>query len=203
MISTGQCAVGPPSSSGFHLPVGAPLGLQSLLCNLILIILRPPSFTQTHRKDTKLGRPIILSKANAVPAPHSPILAGEVTFDYDSHDGRYEIGHADLTFESRWSRASNTSIYCYNDAPSIRGVAVAPIGAEFSSLSDVSTLDFTSRVRCPALGQFVVLQNIKGFFALLRIESIADTTRGDHSNELRFRYWIRPDGGSDFSNEGG
>ncbi|PYJ38777.1 MAG: hypothetical protein DME81_04480, partial [Verrucomicrobia bacterium] len=127
----------------------------------------------------KLGRPIILSKANALPPPHSPALCGDVAFDYSSHDGRFEFGHGDLAFESRWTRASNRSIYCYNDAPSIRGVAVAPVGADFKALGDVSTLDFTSRTRCPAVGQFVVLQNTKGFFALLRIESIGDMTRGD------------------------
>jgi hypothetical protein len=49
----------------------------------------------------------------------------------------------------------------------------------------------------------VVLQNTNGFFALLRIESIGDMTRGEHADELRLRYWIRPDGGSDFSNEEG
>ncbi len=149
----------------------------------------------------KLGRPIILSKANALPAPYSPSLSGEVTFDYSSHDGRFELGHGELVFEPRWSRASNMNIYCYNDAPSIRGVAVAPVGADFTSLGDVSTLDFTSRTRCPAVGQFIVLQNIKGFFCLLRIESIGDMTRGDDSDGLTLRYWIRPDGGSDFSNE--
>lgn len=150
----------------------------------------------------KLGRSIILAKANELPPPHSLSLSGEASFDYSSHDGRFEIGHGDLTFEPRWSRASNSRIYCYNDAPSIRGVAVAPLGADFGSLRDVSTLDFTSRTRCPAIGQFVALQNRKGFFALLRIESIGDMTRGDHSDELKFRYWIRPNGGSDFSNEG-
>ena len=149
----------------------------------------------------KLGRPIILSKANALPAPHSPSLSGQVTFDYTSHDGRFELGNGNLAFESRWTRASKMNIYCYNDAPSIRGVAVAPFGADFGSLGDVSTLDFTSRTRCPAVGQFVVLQNTQGFFSLLRIESIGDTTRGDHADWLTFRYWIRPDGGSDFSNE--
>jgi hypothetical protein len=151
----------------------------------------------------KLGRPIILSKANALPAPHSPSLTGEVTFDYSSHDGRFELGYGELGFESRWTRASDRSIHCYNDVPSLRGVAVAPVGADFGSLGDVSTLDFTSRTRCPAVGQFVVLQNTTGFFALLRIEAVGDTTRGGHSDELRFRYWIRPDGGSDFSKERG
>ena len=95
------------------------------------------------------------------------------------------------------------NIYCHNDAPSIRGVALAPVGADFGSLGDVSTLDFTSRIRCPVVGQFVVLQNTQGSFSLLRIKSIGDTTRGDHANCLTFRYWIRPDGGSDFSNEEG
>ncbi|MFZ2276861.1 MAG: TIR domain-containing protein [Prosthecobacter sp.] len=151
----------------------------------------------------KLGRPIILSKANAVPAPHSPALCGHVVFDHCSHDGRFELGHGDLTFESRWGGAANQSIYCYNDAPSIRGVAEVPKEFEFKALSDVSTLDFTSRTRRPAVGQFVVLQNSKGFFALLRIESIEVMSRGDPSNELRFRYWIRPSGDSDFSNENG
>lgn len=149
----------------------------------------------------KLGRPIILAKANALPAPHSPALSGDVVFDYSSHDGRFEFGHGDLSFESKWSRSSKQSICCYNDPPSIRGVAEAPVKIDFTALGDVSTLDFTSRTRRPAVGQFVVLQNTKGFFALLRVESIGDMTRGDPSDELRIRYWIRPDGGSDFSNE--
>jgi hypothetical protein len=147
----------------------------------------------------KLGRPIILSKANKLPAPQSPLLHGEVAFDYSSHDGRFEIGTGELAFETRWSRASDKSIYCYNDAPSIRGVAVAPVGADFKDFRDVSTLDFTSRTRGPEVGKFVVIQNTKGFFALLRIDSITDSTRGAAKDELRFKYWIRPDGGSDFS----
>lgn len=149
----------------------------------------------------KLGRPIILAKANVVPPPYSATLTNIVIFDYKSHDGRFQIGHGDLTFESKWSSSGSTSIHCYNDPPSLRGVAVAPIGTEISSLIDVSQLDFTSRVRTPALGQFVVLQNIKGFFALLRIDSIGNAKGAGSSDELRFRYWIRPDGGSNFSNE--
>jgi hypothetical protein len=140
-----------------------------------------------------------LSKANAISATHSPFLTGEVTFDYSSHDGRFKFGNGDLVFESKWSSASNTRIHCYNDH--LRGVAVAPIGADFSSLGNVSKLDFTSRSRSPAVGQFVVLENTKGFFALLLIVSIRATTHGDPFDELSFHYWIRPDGGSDFSKE--
>jgi hypothetical protein len=64
-------------------------------------------------------------------------------------------------FESMWGSASNTRIHCYNDY--LSGIAVAPIGADFGSLGDVSKLDFTSRVRSPVVGQFVILKNTKGF----------------------------------------
>lgn len=147
----------------------------------------------------KLGRPIILTKANQLPPPHSPLLSGCVAFDFSSHDGRFEIGSGELVFETRWSRGSDKSIHCYNDAPSIRGIAVAPRVAGFGDLTDVSTLDFSSRSRTAAIGQFVALQNTRGFFALLRIEGIADSARGAPKDDLKFSYWIRQDGAPDFS----
>lgn len=141
----------------------------------------------------------ILPKANAIPAPHDSNLAGEVTFNYSSHDGRYSIGNGNFLFETKWSKASNRNIHCYNDMASISGVAIIPKGSESDLLQDVSKCDFTSRSRSPGIGQFVVYQNVPGFFALLRIESIKDSSRGDIADELRFRYWIRNDGRSDFS----
>lgn len=140
----------------------------------------------------KLGRPVTLMKANQLPAPHCKLLNGQATFDCEAYDGRFEIGDADLLFETRWSGPGGGSVWCYNDAPSVRGVALIPQGKTFKDLRDVSTLDFTSRARRPQTGQYVVLQNTKGFFALLRIESVINS-------QLHFSYWIRPDGTGDFS----
>jgi hypothetical protein len=151
----------------------------------------------------KLGRPVILAKANTVPPPHSSALSGQVSFHYSSHDGRVQIGDGALLFEPRWSRAGDTSIHCYNDSPLIRGIALAPLGSDFGALSDVSSLDFTSRTRTPRIGQFVVLQNLRGFFALLRVDGINVGIHGATADELRLSYWIRRDGGSDFSGESG
>jgi hypothetical protein len=128
-----------------------------------------------------------------------PTIYGEVTFDYSSNNGRFNFGKGDLIFYSKWTRADNRRIWCYNDY--LRGVAVVPTEADISSLNNVSNLDFTLGLQCPVVGQFVVLKNTKGFFALLLIVSINATTHGDHSDELVFDYWIRPDGGSDFSKE--
>jgi Uncharacterized protein containing a TIR (Toll-Interleukin 1-resistance) domain len=147
----------------------------------------------------KLGRPIILAKANTLPAPNNPAFTGDARFKFRSHDGRFEIGTGDLSFETRWTSAGSSSIHCYNDAPSVRGIALVPLGWRIEDIHDVSALDFTSRVRTPSIGQFVALQNVKGFYALLHIEGIHTTAHGGDDDELRFRYWIQPDGSSDFS----
>jgi hypothetical protein len=83
--------------------------------------------------------------------------------------------------------------------PSIRGVAVAPVGMDVVDVDDAASLDYTSRVRSPRLGQVVVLENVNGFLAALRLTSIKDSTRWDGPDELAFDYWILRDGSRDFS----
>lgn len=147
----------------------------------------------------KLGRNPFQQKAHAVPSLRNPSLTGTATFNYSSHNGRFRIGDSQHEFETIWSKAGNTSIYCYTDTPSLRGVALAPNGAKVNEVSDASTLDFTSRTRCPEIGRVVVLQNTHGLFAALEITSIKNESRGDPEDELQFRYWILTDGTADFS----
>lgn len=150
----------------------------------------------------KLGVGVSASKADQTSPPWSPLDSGTVTFDYSNHNGRYCIGEDPYLFETYWTKASDTSIHCYNDPPSIRGVAVAPVGTVVSQLSDVGVLDFTSRTRTPQEGQVVVLENTNGFFAALRIVDVKDSARSDPRDELSFEYWILRDGGRDFSTVG-
>ena len=145
----------------------------------------------------KLGRDPMEIKANQVPSPRNPTLTGEATFDYSSHDGKFRIGDGLCEFETKWNKASNTRIHCTNDC--LQGIAVAPINAAPSDLNDVSSLDYTSRTRTPEMGQFVVVRNSHGIYALLKIMEIKDDTRGDDENRLHFRYWILDDGSADFS----
>lgn len=148
----------------------------------------------------KLGVPPFSGKASDVPPPTSTSFAGEVAFDYSSFNGRYVIGRGQLEFETDWSKASDTEIHVYNDPPSIFGVATCPPNVRrIADLSDVSSLDFTSRARSPRLGQIVVFQNRHGLYAAVQVLSIKDDTRGDAADELRMRYAIQPDGSADFT----
>lgn len=141
----------------------------------------------------KLGRTASSHKANVLASPKSPAICSEVAFDYRSHDGRFRIGADRAEFETKWSSASGNSIHCYNDPPTLRGVALAAHAKTVSEIGDASGLDWTSRSRTPSTGQFVVLQNINGFYAALKILAI------NYENELKFSYWILADGSTDFS----
>ncbi len=150
----------------------------------------------------KIGHDLSYTKANLLPPPQSSTPTGTVKFDYSSFDGRFCIGADVCHFETMWSKASDTSIHCYNDPQSIKGIALAPRDAELISITDASTLDYTSRCRTPEVGRIVVLQNSNGFFAALQILDVKDDTRGDDRDELTFRYWILTDGTMDFSKSG-
>lgn len=147
----------------------------------------------------KLGRNLLKQKAHVLPSPRSPAVCGDARFDYSSYNGRYRIGDGSFEFETSWARASNMSIYCTTDTPSLRGIALAPLGTDVRHVMNATALDYTSRVRCPQINQVVVLQNTNGFYAALRVESIRDSTREDAADELHFRYWILTDGSANFS----
>ena len=151
----------------------------------------------------KLGMQPFAGKASDVPPPRMTSLVGEVVFDYGSHDGRYIIGSEQLEFETRWSKASDTSIHAYSDPSSIYGIALAPCEwATIQEVVDASSLDFTSKSRTPLVGQIVVLQNNNGFYAAVHVVAIKDSTRGDDHDELRFQYVIQDDGSDTFVGHG-
>lgn len=147
----------------------------------------------------KLGINPFEINAHSVPPPKSEALSGEVKFNYSNNNGVFRIGVNGLEFSTKWSKASNASIHCYTDSKNIRGVALAPKGAVLSSLTSVSSFDYTSRVRSPEIGRFVILQNTNGIYAVLEIIGIKDDTRSDDIDELHFRYWIQKNGSDNFS----
>ena len=80
----------------------------------------------------KIGKPVLLHKANLVPSPLASSATGEVTFNYSNNDGLFRIGSPPHDFETKWTKASNRSIHCYNDRPSLRGVALARKGGDIT-----------------------------------------------------------------------
>ena len=147
----------------------------------------------------KLGISLFSGKASDVPPPSMTSLTGEVVFDYSNHNGRYVIGESSMEFETKWGKASDTSIHVYNDPPSINGVALARGFPSISQVSNAETFDYTSRTRTESIGQVVVLRHTDGFYAAIKILEIKDDSRGADRDELRFQYAIQPDNSGNFA----
>jgi len=128
-----------------------------------------------------------------------PQMEGTVTFNYSNNNGIYQIGEDPYHFETRWSKGGGSSIYVYNDPASIEGVGLVFGINNYSEIGDGYSVDMSSRYRTPQEGEFVILKNINGYYAGLKIIDVKDRTREDEVDELTFEYIILPENRSDFS----
>jgi len=106
---------------------------------------------------------------NIGPSPRSTAVVNEVTFNYSDNNHHFRIGQGDYEFETAWSKCGTGAIRCYNDPPSIRGIALAPDASKLADITDASRLNYSNRDRKVHAGQFVVLQNTKAFYVAIKI----------------------------------
>ena len=66
---------------------------------------------------------------------------------------------------------------------------------------NASSLDFTSRVRTPQIGQIVVFENHASRYAAAEILQISDCTRGAKRDWVVFDFVILVTGNDNFSDE--
>ena len=151
-------------------------------------------FTKDLRKEIEADNLSFISQYRA-----SPALEGKARFNYTDNDGLFTIGHGERLFETQWTKASDVAIHVYKDPPSIAGVAVALDAKALSDICNAGVYNMSSRCRTPKEGEFVVLKNVNGYFAVLRILDVKDRDRSDPEDELLFDYWILDDKSSDFS----
>jgi len=146
-----------------------------------------------------------VSSQNFTPTPQyfSQKEKGIITFDYSNNNGRYCIGQNEYMFEIMFSKASNTSIYVYNDPPSISTIALVKDISEIELIDNANNYDTSSRARCPNINQIVILHNINGFYAAIKILEIKDDTRGALNDEVKFEYIIQTNNSPDFTNKRG
>jgi hypothetical protein len=128
----------------------------------------------------------------------SPELLGTVSFNFTHNDGKFTLGHGDLTFQTRWSNASDDAIHAYTDGTGLRGLGLALSARHFGDVRDASAYDMTSRVRTPNEGEFVVLQNGLGHYAVVQVLDIKARSHHDSYDSLTITYRINPDGSSRF-----
>ena len=124
---------------------------------------------------------------------------GEITFDYSSNNGNFTIGQGIYAFDTKWSKASDTSIHAYNDGSNVEGIAIAKGASNIRDVLDATNYDFSSRCRTPNIGQVLLLKNSNGIYAAIQILDIQDDTRRSDSDSLTFKYAINQFGVANFS----
>lgn len=137
---------------------------------------------------------------SSVEPPKDQRPLGEVTFNYESHDGRFVIGASLWTFETKWSRAGSGSAHLYNDPVGIEGIAIAEGVERISQVTPdvVAAADFTSRVRTPRVGQVALLRNTANFYAAVEPLEVKYSS-SPSGNVMRLRFAIQTDHSTDFS----
>ena len=163
-------------------------------------VMTPADCVSYLDKIEQLAKPKSLRGKTIMIGYHSAGLKGRVIFDYSNNNGSYAIGDGLSLFETKWSKASDTSIHAYSDGESINSLALAKGVNEISEVSDTNKFDYSSRVRTVHEGQIVIWKNTNGLFAATKVVDIKDDTRGDKGDELTFEYSILPNGDTTFVN---
>lgn len=130
----------------------------------------------------------------------NPNLKGNATFDYTNNNGLFTIGNNELMFETKWSGAGNGTIHAYNDPGTIKTIAIADGNKEINEIKDGSIYNSSSRTRTISNGEILILENINGYFAAIKVIDVKYKNRMSTINELNFDFQILDDKSSNFSN---
>lgn len=155
------------------------------------IIVMSPSTLVEYLEKLEISR----QKIRLYPELNNPIysnknLTGTVSFNYSNNDSTYNIGKGIYLFETKWSKADDVSIHAYNDMPSVESIALAKNVDNLESILDFTAFDYTSRTRTVTEKDILILRNVNGISALIKITRIEDDTRGSTEDLLEFSYKI-------------
>ena len=125
-------------------------------------------------------------------------LSGRVRFNYSNNDGLFTVGKDKYQFTTKWSKSGDSSIHCYRDPEDIELISLIQ---SIDQLEYLTIEDFSSRVRTVDLDKnlsLIILKNIHGIYAAIRILSIENSKYNDQ-NWLEFNYEINLQGLKKFS----
>ena len=125
-------------------------------------------------------------------------IKGRDSFNYSSNSGNFDIGEGKKKFTTKWSKASDVSIYLYNDPDNIDKIALAKKVYNFSEIRNPDVFDFTSRSISLNEDEIAILINKNGFYCLVKVIDIKDNSRGDDRDELTLEWIINPGKQKDF-----
>jgi hypothetical protein len=139
-------------------------------------------------------------KDSHVEPPQVSSMVADVGFDYTSFNGRYVIGADEQAFETAWSAGGPGHIHAYDDGRNIKGIAIAEGAKSLEDITDASQYDFTSRSRLVREGEYLIVRNMEGFYAAIKIIEVRyKGQRGSTDHFVKFFYVIAGDREPDFS----
>lgn len=140
-------------------------------------------------EESKRGVKLFVEEENKTYS--SSLLTGMVIFDYSNNNGSFTIGEGYFLFETKWSKASGSSIHAYSDPKSIDCIALAKGVKEIKDILDVSIFDYSSRCRTVSEGEILIIRNINQVYVFVKVLDIKDDSRSDNKDEVTFEYYIQ------------
>lgn len=134
---------------------------------------------------------------------HSTALSGKVTLSLPETNGQYWLGSGDMIFELKWSRAGRGNAHIYNRQQTIKSLIFAKDIKEISQITNVLSDKFFKCLDAEtlAVGDIVILQNIKGYYLAVKLEEALYRDRNaDDRDEITFSYSIAPAKSISFAN---
>lgn len=165
-----------------------------LVCGIIMYLLKKVSASKKY-----ISR--FIHKARNMPNRIKATSIKCFSFDYGNHNGEYILGTYPFRFTTKWTRGDRSAIYAYTDGPDIDAIVrlAAPVRLNEIQLSDIQKLKFHpgERVKTCRIGDAIIWRNREGHYAITKIISIEDHTRGDKNDLLNCEYKIYGGGSHD------
>ena len=119
-------------------------------------------------------------------------IISKFSFDYSNNNGEFTIGSGIYSFSTKWSKASDTSIFAYSDCNNITSIGrIKQVNnIENISLSDINETDFSSRCRTADINDVIVWINENRKIALTKVIGIKDDSRNDSFDQVECEYKI-------------
>ncbi|HAT3763349.1 TPA: hypothetical protein I8633_005183 [Citrobacter freundii] len=102
------------------------------------------------------------------------------------------MSNGKIAFNVRFSKASDTSIYVYNDGGSYQLARVKK--SNRGDILEFDNYDSSSRVYNIRKGEVVLFRNMQGDVLAIRIINIKDDSRNDDQDLVQYIYTIYPNG---------
>jgi len=130
----------------------------------------------------------------------NPGTVGEVEFVYSQNSGHYRLGTGECQFTLKVTAQGMRTVYAYRDPQDVVRIAVINDWANRRDLLvDVSQFDTSSRTVDVGPGDAIVLNNSRGYWAVICVKDIFTRQGLNRERVITFHYVINTQRTTDFT----